>query len=105
MITTEIKRKQFFALYNNLWIEITDYQKELMQHCIGLGRSKKPYRNYFFTQEDDKDWNELVEKRLAIKGTKHPNGDEFIYFWLTKQGVEFVLEKSISDKVYKDFRD
>jgi hypothetical protein len=71
-----------------------------MQHCVGIGRKKKPYRNYFCTQETDKNWNELVEKGLARKGTKHSNDDEFIYFWLSKQGVEFVLGKSVSDKVY-----
>ena len=102
IIRTLERAKQFSSLYKNLWIEVTNYQLELMQHCIGVGRKEKPYRNYFFTQETDRNWNELVEKGLAIKGTKKPNNDEFIYFWLSKQGVEFVLGKSVSDKVYKN---
>jgi hypothetical protein len=102
IINTKVKAKQFSSLYKNLWIEVTPYQLGLMQHCIGIGRKKKPYRNHFFTQETDKDWNELVEKGLAAKGTKHPNNDEFIYFWLSKQGLEFVLRKSVSDKVYNE---
>lgn len=102
IINTRKRAEQFSELYKNLWIEVSDYQMDLMKHCIGLGRSKKPYRNYFFTQEGDKDWNVLVEKGLAVKGTKHPNNDEFVYFWLSKRGVEFVLGKSIGEAVYKE---
>lgn len=86
----------------SLLIEVTPYQLELMQHCVGIGRKRKPYRNYFFTQETDKDWNELVEKGLAQKGTNHPNNDEYIYFWLSKQGLEFILGRSVSEKFYKE---
>ena len=102
IIKSQKRKEKFQQLWNKMWTEVTEQQKELMEHCIGLGRSKKPYRNYFFTQEDDKDWNELVNKGLADKGKKHPNDDEFIYFWLTKQGVEFILNKTISDKYFKE---
>jgi hypothetical protein len=102
IINTKNRAEQFSSLYKNLWVEVTPYQSRLIHHCVGIDRNKKPYRNYFFTQETDKDWNELVEKGLAIKGTKHPNNDEFIYFYLSKQGLEFVLGKSVSDKVYKE---
>lgn len=102
IINTKERARQFSSLYKNLWIEVTPYQLELMQHCVGIGRKKKPYRNNFFTKETDKDWNELVEKGLAVKGNRRPNGDECIYFWLSKQGVEFLLGKSVSDKVYKE---
>jgi hypothetical protein len=103
IITTEKRAEEFKRLYKNLWIDITEYQLDLMKHSLGISyKKKKPYRNYFFTQENDKDWNELVEKGLAMKGTKHPNNDEFIYFWCSKQGVEFVLGKSVSEKLYKE---
>lgn len=102
MINSKLKAETFSRLYKNLWIEITPYQLELMQHCIGIVGKKKPYRNYFFTQETDENWNELVEKGLAEKGTKHPNNDEYIYFWLSRQGVEFVLGKSVSSKIYDE---
>ncbi|OPJ63708.1 hypothetical protein [Clostridium chromiireducens] len=82
--------------------EVTPYQLELMKHCVGIGRKRKPYRNYFFTQETDKDWNELVEKELAEKGTNNPNKDEYIYFWLSKKGLEFILGRSVSEKFYKE---
>lgn len=102
IINTKERAKQFSGLYKNLWIDITDKQLELMKHSLGLTRNKKPYRNYFFTLEDDKDWNELVEKGLAIKGKDHPNDDKYIYFFVSKQGLEFVLGKSVSDKVYNE---
>lgn len=86
----------------SLLSELNAYQLELMQHCVGIGRKRKPYRNYFFTQETDKDWNELVEKGLAKKGTNHPNNDKYIYFWLSKKGLELILGRSVSDKFYKE---
>ncbi|WP_242859897.1 hypothetical protein [Clostridium drakei] len=72
-----------------------------MKHCIGLDYKKKPYRNYFCTCPGDKDWNELVDKGLAIKSKKEPNNG-CIYFWLSRQGVEYVLEKSVGEKVYNE---
>lgn len=100
IIDTKERAETFSRLYKNLWIEVTPYQLELMKHCIGLNYKKRPYRNYFCTSPNDKDWNELVDKGLAIKSNEKPN-NECIYFWLSRQGVEYVLGKSVSDKVYK----
>ncbi len=100
-INTTARMKEFKELYKNLWIEVTPYQLDLMKHCIGLDYKKIPYRNYFCTSPDDKDWNELVGKGLAIKSSKEPNNG-CINFWLSKQGVEYALGKSVSDKVYKE---
>lgn len=102
IINTKKKTDDFKRLYKNLWIEITDYQRELMEHCIGLNYKKKPYRNYFFTKETDKDWNELVQKGLAIKSLNRPIEDGYMYFWLTRQGIEFILRKSVSENFYKE---
>lgn len=102
-INTQKRMNEFKELYKNLWIEVTDYQLELMQHCIGISKKKnKPYRNYFFTNCDDKDWNELIFKGLAKKSNKEPDSHGCIYFWLSKQGVEFILNKTISEEFYKE---
>ncbi len=101
MLNTKAKAETFSRLYKNLWIEVTSYQLDLMKHCIGLDYKKKPYRNYFYTSPDDKDWNELVNKELAIKSKEEANNG-CIYFWLSKQGVEYALEKSVGDKVYNE---
>ena len=100
-INTTERMNQFKELYKNLWIDVTDTQRKIMEHCIGLNYKNKPYRNYFFVHHEDKDWNDLVNKNLAIKSSKEPDTDGRIYFWLSKQGIEFVLNKSISNKVYK----
>lgn len=102
IITTEERANTFKRLYKNLWIEVSDYQKELMQNCLGLNNSKKPYRNRCLAEESDKDWNILFEKGLAYKGSVHPNDDKYIFFYLTKQGVEYVLGKSVSSNMYEE---
>lgn len=99
-INTKAKAETFSRLYKNLWIKVTPYQLKLMKHCIGLDYKKRPYRNYFCTYPDDKDWNCLVMKGLAKKSNEKPKNG-CIFFWLTRQGVEYTLEKSISEKVYK----
>lgn len=101
MLNTKTKAETFSRLYKNLWANVTLDQLDLMKHCIGLNYRKRPYRNYFCTSADDKDWNELVEKGLAIKGHKAPN-NECIYFWLSRRGVEYAMEKSVGDKVYNE---
>ncbi|AND84248.1 hypothetical protein GTH52_07180 [Clostridium tyrobutyricum] len=101
IINTKERAKRFSSLYRNLWIKVSEIQLDLMRHCIGLNYKKKPYRNYFCTSPDDKDWNELVDKGLATKSEEEPNNG-CIYFWLSRQGVEYTLGKSISVKVYSE---
>lgn len=102
-LNTKKRIEDFKRLYKNLWIEIDEAKLDLMKHCIGVPYSKKPYRNYFCTNEDDADWNFLVEKGLAVKGESKVNAEtNCIYFWLSRQGVEFVLNKPISMEFYKE---
>jgi predicted transcriptional regulator len=44
--------------------------------------------NYFYTDSNDKDWNELVEKGFAIKMPGWD--DESAYYRVTKEGKEFL---------------
>lgn len=101
IINTKERANTFKELYKNLWIDVSERQLKEMKHCIGLDYKKRPYRNYFCTEEDDKYWNELVSKGLAIKGKRIVNAN-CVYFFLTKQGVEYVLGKSVSEKYYKE---
>ncbi|AWB17241.1 hypothetical protein [Clostridium botulinum] len=101
-INTKARMETFKELYKNLWIDITKTQRQNMKHCIGLDYKKKPYRNYYCTSHKDENWNNLVEKGLAVKSSKEPNSYGCTCFWLSKQGVEFILDKSISDKVYEE---
>lgn len=101
MISTKEKSETFKRLYKNLFIETTEYQDRMIKHCIGLDYKKKPYRNRFQTQAEDEDWKDLVQKGLA-KMSNDIGDNGLTWFWLTHQGVEYVLGKSVSKKVYED---
>lgn len=100
IITTEKRAAEFKRLFKMLWIEVSDEQKRKMRHALGLDNSKRAYRNRYQTSKDDSDWNELLEKGLAAKGKEGEYG--LVWFWLTKDGAEFVLGKKISNKVYEE---
>ncbi len=100
-INTKQRGQKFVELYNMMFWEITDYQKEMMRHAIGLDHSKKPYRNRYFTNELDTDWNYLVEIGAAFKSVRVQD-DGMVRFWLTKQGVEFLIGKTIQSKTYEE---
>ncbi|MBU3146611.1 hypothetical protein [Clostridium sp. CF012] len=102
IISTEKRAAEFKRQYKNLWIEVSEEQLKLMHDALGLGYSKKPYRNRFQTHMSDLDWNALVEKGLAIKSENKPNKNGFTWFWCSKVGAEFVTDKKISDEGYKD---
>jgi len=100
-INTKQRAQRFIELYNVMFWEITDFQMKKMKHAIGLDHSNKPYRNRYFTNKNDKDWNYLVEIGAAVKG-KNVQEDGSVSFRLTKQGVEFALGKRIRSKAYED---
>lgn len=99
LINTNKRVEQFKELYKNLWLEVTEEQLNDMKHALGLDRGKKPYRNRFYSESNNPEWDSLVNKHLADKIEEQPNRTSY---WLTEQGVEYVLGKSISDKYYKE---
>lgn len=102
IITTEKRAVEFKILWKILFVEISERQKEEMKHTLGMDYKKKPYRNYFYCNKDDVNWNDLVEKGLAIKGGSWNNEDENCYFKLSKEGVEFILGKQMKESIYKE---
>ncbi len=75
-------------------IEIDEQQRKNMLHALGLDHKDKAFRNYYCCSEDHARWNNLVDKGLAIK-RKSPllsKGD--CYFFVTKEGADF-LEVSL----------
>ncbi|MBO1515580.1 hypothetical protein [Metabacillus bambusae] len=69
-------------------MNVTAAQIENMKHALGLPRSKKPYRNRFYTESDDKSWNDLVEKGLA--GKRSGWEEDMSYFYVTEKGLDFL---------------
>lgn len=84
----------------NKTIDLSDGQINEMRHALGLDYKNKPYRNRFYCNSDDKKWNDLVKKGLALKGYYVESGH--CYFWLNHEGVAYILGKSISLEKYKE---
>ena len=59
-----------------------------MEHALGLSRKKKTYRNRFYTQKNDSDWDDLVDKGLAVK--RKGWEDDMAYFHVTEKGAELL---------------
>jgi hypothetical protein len=68
--------------------KITDSQREQMEHALGLNRDPKPTRNNYYTDADDRDWNDLVEKGYAVK--RKGWDDESAYFHVTDEGKKVI---------------
>jgi hypothetical protein len=69
-------------------IRLTDTQIEEMKHALGLNYSKTQTRNYFYTDADDREWNDLVEKGFAVK--RKGWDEESAYFRLTDEGIAYL---------------
>lgn len=67
----------------------TDEQVHKARHALGLGREKVAYRN-FYSAGDDPDWNDLVERGMAVK-RKSPVSPDFLYH-LTEQAAFYFLK-------------
>lgn len=102
IITTEKRAEKFKKLWKKLWLEVTEEQLRKMKHCIGLDYKKKPFRNRFYCNKNDKNWTNLVKKGLAAGDSSLSKENENCYFELTKAGVEFILKRSISNNTYKE---
>ena len=75
---------------------LTDEQRELARHALGLGNDRKQsYRNRFVTGPGGADhpaWLDMVQRGLAKQrmGSTLPFGGDDL-FWLTKQGATLAL--------------
>lgn len=84
-------------------IENSDISKDQlseMQHALGLTRVKKPNRNMFYTNGDDANWNDLVSKGYATKGSGWTAGKA--YFFVTWEGLKRIYSKPISKKYFSE---
>lgn len=68
--------------------QITEVQREEIKHALGLNYSDKETRNYFYTDANDPEWNDLVEKGYAKKGKGWD--DESAYFFVTEEGKKLI---------------
>lgn len=81
--------------------EVSSSQLGQMRNALGLLHSKKPFRNRYFTSNKSENWNDLVDKGLAIK-EENTDSDASVFFWLTREGAELALGRKISDKEFNE---
>ncbi|AKO91957.1 hypothetical protein BEH_07500 [Priestia filamentosa] len=81
--------------------DVSKQQLEEMKHALGMSYKSKPYRNYFHVNEPDDDWEDLVNKGFAKRGTGINKGTSTVY-WLTYAATKLVYGKRISEKYYNE---
>lgn len=81
-------------------VEITDEQRRIMEHALGLDYKKKPYRNRFYTRSDDPHWLALVSNGLAEQGGGWEK--DRCYFRVTFDGAKAIFTKPMSKKYFDD---
>jgi hypothetical protein len=79
-------------------IEISDEQRDMMNHALGLNYKKKPCRNHSYASSDNEHWNDLVEKGLAVKIEGWEEGKS--YYHITYKGAKLVYGKPMSIKYF-----
>lgn len=75
-------------------IKLSASQIRKMKHAIGLDhdtqrRSKKNVHRNFYAAGDDPEWNDIVEKGLAVKRADPFNKNCFVYH-LNEHGVKYI---------------
>ncbi len=77
-------------------MELTDEQKDIIRHSLGLGYSKKPYRNYYCASFGDPKLKELARIGAMTEG-RIINRGENQYYLVTPAGAEAVGSKLPKD--------
>jgi len=71
--------------------QVTERQLDQMRHALGLNYGKEMTRNNYYTDSDDLEWNDLVEKGYAVKRSGWD--DESAYYHVTDEGKNIVLSE------------
>lgn len=76
-------------------------RRRIAIHCIGLDRKKpytrhsrkfyRPYRNYYYTKEDNEEWSVLENAGYARHWISGRTG--YAVFYLTREGLNWLGEQ------------
>lgn len=76
---------------------LTERQRELMRHALGLSQKKESYRNYFAAAPGTDDFHEWVNMQLsgaAMRGrTINQPPNELVIFHVTEAGRRALEER------------
>jgi len=74
--------------------ELTERQKEIIQHALGLNRSDEPYRNKFVAGPGSSRWDDLIALELRGYVKRMSAGIELlsgnVFFWITESGAKAI---------------
>lgn len=79
-------------------LKLTDYQLGKLKHAFGLDYSKKPYRNYYYCNTFNDEWEDLCNKGYATRRIYQE--DEIVYFG-TLKGLREVFRRNASQKYFE----
>ena len=98
VIQSELDR--YLKLWKN---QLNVEQLKLANHMTGLNRKriKFPYRNYFYSEGEVKELEDLINKGLAVKRAGGMRKND-IYYFLTKECIEMLLGKEITEEQFKE---
>jgi len=75
-------------------ITMSETQRNLARHALGLSRSKVSYRNHFVTEKGSTNYDHWVAM-VAIGAARQINGNALSggddVFWLTRDGAKYAL--------------
>jgi hypothetical protein len=76
--------------------DMTPEQKHNIEHALGLGSAKKPYRRHYCTYASDPELEAMVEAGWMVRGNKINDGRDQYYF-VTEAGAKAVGHDLPSD--------
>jgi hypothetical protein len=78
-------------------LNLTDHQLGKLRHSFGLDYSRKPYRNYYHCNQENEEWEDMVNKGYAIKRIE---GKDIIYHG-THKALRLVFRRNISAQYFE----
>ena len=81
--------------------DVSSEQLKKMRHALGIGRKSKPYRNYYFLNSPNQDWEDLIQKGFARKYKAINDGTSIVYY-VTYEATKLIYGKRISKKYYDE---
>lgn len=77
---------------------LTAYQIGKLKHCFGLDYARRPYRNYYYCNKPNNEWNDLCKKGYGALYINDAGG--YIYSG-TLKALKLVYRKNVTKKYFE----
>lgn len=78
-------------------MELTPYQVGKLKHAFGLDYSRTPYRNYYYCNKENAEWEDLIVKGFAEKRSE----ENAVVYYGTLKGLRRVFRRNVSFQYYE----